>query len=88
MIFRISRRKQDFIQPITSKHSDGRYEEIDKWLFYEWFFPLGDEGEIDTNRFFENSSELANFIDKILDKNIFHYIIQAIFMGISEVLAK
>ena len=32
------------------------------------YFTLGEEGEIDTNRFFQDSSELAQFIDKILDK--------------------
>ena len=32
------------------------------------YFSLGEEGEIDTNRFFKNSDELAKFIDKILDK--------------------
>ena len=31
-------------------------------------FFLGDEGEIETNRLFRNSSELAKFIDKKLDK--------------------
>ena len=29
---------------------------------------LGDDGEIDTNRFFNDSDELAKFIEKILDK--------------------
>ena len=29
---------------------------------------LGDEGEIDSNRFFKDSNELVMFIDKILDK--------------------
>ena len=32
------------------------------------FSSLCEEGEIDTNRFFEYSNELAKFIDKILDK--------------------
>ena len=32
------------------------------------YFTLGEEGEIDTNRFFKDSNELAEFIDKILDK--------------------
>ena len=32
------------------------------------YFSLGDEGEIDTNKFFKDSSELAEFIDKLLDK--------------------
>ena len=32
------------------------------------FFSLSDEGDIDTNRFFKDSDEIANFIDKILDK--------------------
>ena len=36
------------------------------------YFSLGDEGEIDTDRFFEDSNELAKFIDKILDKNDDH----------------
>ena len=37
------------------------------FLTYGYFF-LGEEGEIDTNKFFKNSDELAKFIDKILDK--------------------
>ena len=37
-------------------------------FFTNGYFTLGEEGEIDTNRFFENSNELAEFIDKILDK--------------------
>ena len=36
------------------------------------YFSLGDEGEIDTNRFFKDSNELAKFIDKNLDKNDDH----------------
>ena len=32
------------------------------------YFTLGEEGEIETDRFFKNSNDLANFIDKILDK--------------------
>ena len=35
-------------------------------------FILGDEGEIDTNGFFEDSIEWAMFIDKILDKRDDH----------------
>ena len=37
-------------------------------FFTNGYFSLGDEGEIDTNRFFKDSNELAEFIDKILDK--------------------
>ena len=37
-------------------------------FFTNGYFHLGDEGEIDTNRFFKDSDELAKFIDKILDK--------------------
>ena len=32
------------------------------------YFSLDDEREIDTNRFFKDSGELATFIHKILDK--------------------
>ena len=32
-------------------------------------FSLGDDGEIDINGFFKDSTELAEFIDKILDKH-------------------
>ena len=32
------------------------------------YFTLGEEGEIDTNRFFKDSNELSEFIDKILDQ--------------------
>ena len=37
-------------------------------FFTNGYFHLGDEGGIDTNRFFKDSDELAKFIDKILDK--------------------
>ena len=37
-------------------------------FFTSGYFSLGDEGEIDTNRFFKDGNELAEFIDKILDK--------------------
>ena len=44
-------------------------EKLKNAFFTNGFFGLGEEeGEIDTNRFFKNSDELANFIDKILDK--------------------
>ena len=32
------------------------------------YFSLGDEGEIDTNRFFKERNELAEFMDKTLDR--------------------
>ena len=37
-------------------------------FFTSGYFSLGDEGEIDTNRFFKGNNELAEFVDKILDK--------------------
>ena len=37
-------------------------------FFTNGYFTLGEDGEIDTNRFFKDSDELAKFIDKILDK--------------------
>ena len=44
-------------------------EKLKNGFFTNGYFSLGEEeGEIDTNRFFKNSDELANFIDKILDK--------------------
>ena len=43
-------------------------EKIKSGFFTNGYFTLGEEGEIDTNRFFKNSDELAKFIDKILDK--------------------
>ena len=44
-------------------------EKLKNGFFTNGYFSLGDEeGEIDTNRFFKNSDELAEFIDKILDK--------------------
>ena len=36
--------------------------------FTNGYFSLGDDGEINTNRFFKDSNELAKFIVKILDK--------------------
>ena len=43
-------------------------EKLKNGFFTNGYFTLGEEGEIDTNRFFKNSDELAKFIDKILDK--------------------
>ena len=43
-------------------------EKLKNGFFTNGYFSLGEEGEIDTNRFFKNSDELAKFIDKILDK--------------------
>ena len=37
-------------------------------FFTNVYFSLGDDGEIDTNRFFKDSNQLAEYIDKILDK--------------------
>ena len=43
-------------------------EKMKNGFFTNGYFSLGEEGEIDTNRFFKDSDELAKFIDKILDK--------------------
>ena len=43
-------------------------EKLKNGFFTNGYFHLGDEGEIDTNRFFKDSDELAKFIYKILDK--------------------
>ena len=43
-------------------------EKLKNGFFTNGYFSLGDEGEVDTNRFFKDSNELANLIDKILDK--------------------
>ena len=43
-------------------------EKLKNGFFTNGYFTLGEEREIDTNRFFKDSSELAKFIDKILDK--------------------
>ena len=37
-------------------------------FFMNSYFTLSDEGEIDSNRFFKDSNELAKFIDKIFDE--------------------
>ena len=43
-------------------------EKVKNGFFTSGYFSLGGEGEIETNRFFKDSNELAEFIDKILDK--------------------
>ena len=43
-------------------------EKLKNGFFTNGYFTLGEEGEIDTNRFFRDSKELAKFIDKKLDK--------------------
>ena len=48
-------------------------EKLKNGFFTNGYFSLGEEeGEIDTNRFFKNSDELAKFIDKLLDKYADH----------------
>ena len=42
-------------------------KKIKNGFFTNGFFTLGDE-ELDTNRFFQDSSEIANFIEKTLEK--------------------
>ena len=37
-------------------------------FFTNGYVSLGDDREIDTNRFFKDSGELAEFIDKIMNK--------------------
>ena len=43
-------------------------EKLTNGFFTNGYFNLGDDGEIDTNRFFKDSDELTKFMDKILDK--------------------
>ena len=43
-------------------------EKLQNGFFTNGYFSLGDEGEIDTNRFFKDINELAEVIDKILGK--------------------
>ena len=43
-------------------------EKLKNGFLTNGYFSLGEEGEIDTDRFFKNSDELAKFTDKILDK--------------------
>ena len=43
-------------------------EKLKNGFFTNGYFTLGEEGEVDTNRFFKDSDELAKFIDKIFDK--------------------
>ena len=52
--------------PVTTLIED--MEKLKNGFFNNGYFTLGEEGEIDTNRCFQNSDELAKFIDKILDK--------------------
>ena len=42
-------------------------EKLKYGFFTNGYFSVGDEGEIDTKRFFKDSKDLAKFIDKILD---------------------
>ena len=43
-------------------------QKLTNGFFTNGYFTLGEEGEIDTNRFFKDSNELSDFIDKILDQ--------------------
>ena len=52
--------------PINTLTED--MEKLRNGFFTNGYFSLGDDGEIDTNRFSKDSDELAKFIDKILDK--------------------
>ena len=59
-------------------------EEVKDDFLTNGYFTLGDGKEIDFNSFFEDSNELAKFLDKILDKYDDHpsiHTIQGIFIG-------
>ena len=43
-------------------------EKLQNGFFTIGYFSLGDDEEIDTNRFFKDINELAKFIDKLLEK--------------------
>ena len=43
-------------------------EKLKNGFFTNGYFSRGDEGKIDADRFFKDSSELAKFIDKLFDK--------------------
>ena len=43
-------------------------EKLKKGIFTNGYFSLGDKREMDTNRFFKDSIELAKFMEQILDK--------------------
>ena len=47
-------------------------EKLKNGFFTNGYFSLGDEREIDTNRFFKDENEIADFIDKKLGKNDDH----------------
>ena len=47
-------------------------EKLRKGFLTNGFLSLGDDGEIDANRIFKDSKELAEFIDEILDKDDDH----------------
>ena len=48
-------------------------ENLKSDFFTNGYFSLGDDGEIDTNRFFKDINELAKFIDKISNKYADHH---------------
>ena len=43
-------------------------DKIENGFFTNGFFTVGEKEEVETNRLFRDSSELANFVDKIVDK--------------------
>ena len=43
-------------------------QKLTNGFFTNGYFSLGDDGEIDANRFFKDSDELAKSIDKRFDK--------------------
>ena len=63
-------------------------EKLKNCFFTNGYFTLGDEREFENNNFFQDSNQLAQFLDKIVDKYDDHplYILQAIFRDILEFL--
>ena len=63
-------------------------EKLKNVFFTDGYFSPGEEGEIDTDRFFKEINELGKFIEKYLIKmtTILLYNIQAIFIGNLEFL--
>ena len=68
IFFELAEETKNVYNQIPVKTFMDDMEKMENGFFTNGSFTLGDEGEIGTNRFFRDSSELAKFIHIMLDK--------------------
>ena len=68
LLFELAEENKIIYNQVPIKILIADMQRLTNGFFTNGYFTLGEEGEIDTNRFFKDSNELSDFIDKILDQ--------------------